>query len=57
MFFDLVEEVIPASYQTTLVLVVHQVELIRVPHLTDLRTKKHKMMSRTTNQRNFIIID
>ena len=37
MFFDLVEEVIPASYQTTLVLIVHQVQLVRVPHLTDLR--------------------
>lgn len=44
MFFDLVEEVIPASDQTTLVLVVHQVELIRVPHLTDLRTKNHRII-------------
>lgn len=41
VFFDLVEEVVPASDQTTLVLVVHQIELVRVPHFTDLRTKNH----------------
>lgn len=39
MLFDLVEEVVPASNQTALVLVVHQVELIRVPYFTDLKTK------------------
>lgn len=39
MFFDFVEEVIPSPDQTALVLVVHQIELIRVPHLSDLRTK------------------
>lgn len=40
VLFDLVEEVVPASDQTTLVLVVHQIKLIRVPHFTDLKTKK-----------------
>ncbi len=44
VFLDLVEEVIPASNQTTLVLVVHQVELIRVPHFTDLRNKNHRII-------------
>lgn len=42
MFFDFVEEVIPSPDQTAFVLVVHQIELIRVPHLSDLRTKKKK---------------
>lgn len=37
MFFDFVEEVVPASDQTALVLIVDQVELVRVPHLTDLQ--------------------
>ncbi len=41
MFLDLVEEVVPASNQATLVLVVHQIQLIRVPDLTDLRNKKN----------------
>lgn len=42
VLFDLVEEVVPASDQTTLVLVVHQIKLIRVPHFTDLKTQKKK---------------
>lgn len=39
MLFDFVEEVIPSPDQTALVLVVYQIKLIRVPHLSDLRTK------------------
>ena len=39
VLLDLVEEVIPASDQATLVLVVDQVQLVRVPHLTDLDTE------------------
>ena len=42
VFLDLVEEVIPASNQTTLVLIVHQVKLIWVPNFTDLRNSKHR---------------
>ena len=36
VLLDLVEEVVPASDQAALVLVVDQVQLVRVPHLPDL---------------------
>lgn len=42
VFLDSVEEVIPASNQAALVLVVHQVQLIGVPHFTDLRAERQK---------------
>lgn len=40
MFLDLVEEIVPASDQTTLVLVVDHLQLVSLPHLTHLTTSR-----------------
>lgn len=44
VFFDFVEEVVPASNQPTLVLIVDQVQLIRVPHFTNLCRRNSEVL-------------
>lgn len=59
MFFDLVEEVIPSSDQTALVLIVDQVQLIRVPHFTDLKNTKQIisfLKNKQTNNNNDLLL-
>lgn len=55
MFFDFVEEVIPSPDQTALVLVVHQIEFIRIPHLSNLRTKKKNYYLKSFGNQGFIL--